>query len=49
MITKEGEKLKRTALQKGIWPSNTNGLLSRHYREYAKFINAIRFDKINTE
>ena len=48
-LTKEREKLKTTALQKGSWPTNKKDLIRKHYRDFVKFINHIPFDKLNAE
>jgi len=48
-ITKERERVKTTALQNGSWPTNKKDLIRRHYRDFAKFINYIPFDKLNAE
>jgi hypothetical protein len=48
-LTKEREKLKTSALQKGSWPTNKKDLIRRHYRDFAKFINDIPFEKLNAE
>ena len=48
-LTKEREKLKPTALQKGSWPTNKKDLIREHYRDFVKFINEIPFDKLNAE
>jgi hypothetical protein len=48
-VTKEREKLKTTALQKGTWPNNKEDLIRKHYRDFVKFINDILFDKLNAE
>jgi hypothetical protein len=44
-LTKEREKLKTSAPQKGSWPTNKKDLIRRHYRDFAKFINDIPFEK----
>ena len=49
MLTKEREKLKTTALQKGSWPTNNKDLIRKHYRDFVKFINDITFNKLNAE
>ena len=48
-LTKEREKMKTTALQKGSWPTKKKDLIREHYREFVKFINEIPFDKLNAE
>ena len=48
-MTKERERLKTTALENGSWPTNKNDLIRRHYRDFAKFINDIPFDKLKAE
>jgi len=48
-IVKERKRLKTTALQNGRWPTNKNDLIRRHYRDFAKFINDIPFEKLNAE
>jgi len=48
-ITKERERLKTTAVQTGSWPTNKKDLIRRHYRDFAKFVNDIPFDKLNAE
>jgi len=48
-LTKEREKLKTTALQKGSWPTKKKDLIREHYREFVKFMNEIQFDKLNAE
>jgi len=48
-LTKEREKLKTTALQKGSWPTNKKDVTKEHYRDLVKFINEIPFDKLNAE
>jgi len=48
-LTKEREKLKTTALQKGSWPTNKKDLIREHYTDFVKFINEIPFDKLNAE
>jgi len=49
MITKGRERLKMTALQNDSWPTNKKDLIRRHYRDFAKFVNNIPFDKLNAE
>jgi len=48
-LTKEREKLKITALQKGSWLTNKKHLIRKHYRDFVKFINDIPCDKLNAE
>ena len=48
-LTKDREKLKTTATQKGSWPANKKDLIRKHYRDFVKFINDILFDKLNAE
>ena len=48
-LTKEREKLKTTALQKGSWPTKKKDLIREHYREFVKLVNEIPFDKLNAE
>jgi hypothetical protein len=48
-LTKEREKLKTSAQQKGSWPTNKKDLIRRHYRDFAKFINYIPPEKLNAE
>ena len=48
-ITKERERLKTTVPQKSSWPTNKKNLIRRHYRDFAKFINDIPFDKLTAE
>ena len=48
-LTKEREKLKKTALQKGSWPTKKKDLIREDYREFVKFIKEIPFDKLNAE
>jgi len=48
-LTKQREKLKTTALQKGSWPTNKKDLITEYYRDFVKFINEIPFDKLNAE
>ena len=48
-ITKERERLKTTVLQNESWPTNKQELIRRYYRDFAKFINDIPFDKLHAE
>jgi len=48
-LTKQREKLKTTARQKGSWPRIKKDLIRGHYRDFVKFINEIPFDKLNAE
>jgi len=48
-LTKQREKLKTTALQKGSWPTNKKDLKREHNRDFVKFIKEILLDKLNAE
>jgi len=46
-LTKEREKMKTTALQKGSWPTKKKDLIREHYREFVKIYkrNTVRQTK----
>ena len=48
-LTKQREKLKTTAPQKGSWPANRKDLIREYYRDFVKFVNEIPFDQLNAE
>ena len=49
MLTKERDRLKKTALRENRWPINKRDLIRRYYKEFTNFINEIQFDKLNVE
>jgi len=52
-LTKERDRLKRTVTGTNRWPITKRDLIRRlirrHYKEFTKFINDIKFDKLNVE
>ena len=48
-LTKEIDRLKKTAIVTNKWPINKRDLIRRHYNEFTNFINDIQFDKLNVE
>ena len=48
-LTKERDKLKKTAVRTNKWPVNKTDLIRRHYNDFTNFINEIQFDKQNVE
>jgi len=48
-VTKERDRLKRTVTGTNRWPITKRDLIRRHYKEFTKFINDIKFDKLNVE
>jgi hypothetical protein len=48
-LTKEREKLKTTALQKGNRPTNKKDLIGKYHEDFVQFINDIPSDKLNSE
>jgi len=48
-LTKERDRLMKTAVGANKWPIKKRDLIRRHYNEFTKFINEIQFDKLNVE
>jgi hypothetical protein len=43
-LSKERDRLKRTATRTNPWPISKGDLLRKHYKEFIKFINEIQFE-----
>ena len=48
VIAKERENMKND-IQKSNWPPSKKDLITRHYKNFIKYINDIPFDKLNPE
>ena len=48
-LTKERDRLKKTAIGTNKWPINKRDLIRKHHNEFTNFINDIQFDKLNVE
>ena len=46
MLTKERDKLKKTALRENRWPISKMEAIRRYYKEFRNFINKIEFDRL---
>jgi len=48
-LTRERDRLKKTAIRTNKWPINKRDLIRRHHKEFTKLINETQFDKLNVE
>jgi len=46
-LTKERDRLRKTAIRTNKLPFNERDLIRRHHKEFTNFINEIQFDKLN--
>jgi hypothetical protein len=47
LLNEERGKLKSTIQKTGVWPISKDKLIRKYYPIFAKFTNAISFDKLN--
>jgi hypothetical protein len=48
-LKKERDRLRAAVNKTDDWPTRKRNLITRHYKEFSKFINSISFEELNAE
>jgi hypothetical protein len=48
-LKEERDRLRAAVNKADDWPTSKRNLITRHYKEFSKFINSISFEELNAE